>query len=381
MFTRTFVAVSITAPVATLALLFAARTAHAQTFQTIANIPYGDGNARQVLDIHRPVAPFAARRAVILWIHGGGWSGGDKAMPAFRINALVARGFVVASTNYRLSGTDLSPAQIHDCKAAVRFLRANADQYGIDPNRIGVWGSSAGGHLVAHLGVSHGVPEAEGTVGPHDGVSSRVQAVANYFGPADFFGVPGWATGEDNGVSNLLGFPLADAQANVDNPDWADEVALTRLTQVVTHVTSDDAPMYLAHGTADTVVFPQHSQSLFDLLQAAGVPSTLRLVPGAGHGLPATEDAAAIDFLVRALAPCAVDRTGDGRIDMPICDCVDFNRNTIFPEDQDVIAYLDVLAGAACDTCADIDFNNNGVYPEDRDIIDFFRVLAGGNCP
>ncbi|MFN7316496.1 MAG: alpha/beta hydrolase fold domain-containing protein [Phycisphaerae bacterium] len=368
-------------PAYLLASLAAVSAAHAQAYQTIANIPYGDGDARQVLDIHRPTAPSAALRPVVLWIHGGVWRAGDKAMLPFRINALVARGFVVASTNYRLTGTDLSPAQIHDCKAAVRFLRANASQYGIDPNRIGVWGLSAGGHLVAHLGVSSDVPEAEGTVGPHDGVSSRVQAVANYFGPADFFDVPGWAVGEVNGVSNLLGFPLEDAQANVNNPDWADEVALARLTQVVTHVTSDDAPMYLAHGTADTVVFPQHSQNLFALLQAAGVPSTLRLVLGAGHGLPATEDAAAIDFLVRALAPCAADRTGDGRIDMPICDCVDFNGNSVFPEDQDVIAYLDVLAGAACDACADIDFNNSGVFPEDRDIVDFFRVLAGGNCP
>ena len=363
-----------------LASLAAVSVAHAQTYQTTANIPYGDGNARHVLDIHRPVGQLSTKRAVVLWIHGGGWSGGDKAMPAFRINALVARGFIVASTNYRLTGTDLSPAQIHDCKAAVRFLRANADQYGIDPNRIGVWGSSAGGHLVAHLGVSHGVPEAEGTVGPHDGVSSRVQAVANYFGPADFFDVPGWGVGEETGVSNLLGFPLEDAQTNVNNPDWADEVALTRLTQVVTHVTSDDAPMYLAHGTADTLVFPQHSQNLFDLLQAAGVPSTLRLVPGAGHGLPVSEDAAAIDFLVRALSPCAADRNSDGRIDIPACDCVDFNRNAVFPEDQDVVDYLNVLAGAECDTCADIDFNNNGVFPEDRDIIDFFRVLAGGVC-
>lgn len=294
--------------------LGAAEAADAQTYQTIANIPYGDGHVRQVLDIHQPVVPSPAPRAVVLWIHGGGWSGGDKAMPAFRINALVARGFIMASTNYRLTGTDPSPAQIHDCKAAVRFLRANAAQYGIDPDRIGVWGSSAGGHLVAHLGVSHGVPEAEGTVGPHDGVSSRVQAVANYFGPTDFFNVPGWHLGTGSAEIALLGFSLGDLQANVNNPDWVDEVALARLTQVVTHVTSDDAPMYLAHGTADDVVFPLHSQILFDLLQAAGVSSTLRLVPGAGHGLPGTEDAAAITFLARSLCPADFNGSGTATV-------------------------------------------------------------------
>ena len=363
-----------------LASLALAPVAHAQTYQLTPNIPYGDGNARQVLDIYRPTAPSPALRPVILWIHGGGWQNGDKALPATRTAALVARGFVVASTNYRLTGTDPSPAQIFDCKAAVRFLRANAAQYGVDPNRIGVWGSSAGGHLVAHLGTSGDVADAEGTVGPHDGVSSRVQAVVDYFGPTDFFNVPGWHLQAGTAEAALLGFTLGDLQANVNNPAWADEVALARLTGVVTHVSCDDPPFYIAHGTADNTVYPLHSQLLFDALQVAGVPATLRYVPGAGHGLPTAEEGPAIDFLVRSLAPCAVDRTGDGRIDIPFCDCVDFNRNAVFPEDQDVIDYLNVLAGAPCDTCADIDFNNNGVFPEDRDIIDFFRVLAGGVC-
>jgi acetyl esterase/lipase len=142
--------------VAAILPLATAWRADAQTFQRFADIPYGDGDPAQRLDVYVPVPVPQRLRPVILWIHGGGWQSGDKLLNTGRVNAMLARGFIVASTNYRLTGTAQSPAQIHDCKAAVRFLRANAAQYRIDPSRIGVWGSSAGGHLVAHLGSSGG---------------------------------------------------------------------------------------------------------------------------------------------------------------------------------------------------------------------------------
>jgi len=119
---------------------------------------------------------------LIIHIHGGGWSGGDKnGIPPI---GLVANGYALASVQYRLSGEAIFPAAIQDCKAAVRWLRANAKKYNLDPDHFGVWGGSAGGHLVALLGTSGGVKEFE--VGDNLNVSSKVQAVCDWFGPTDF---------------------------------------------------------------------------------------------------------------------------------------------------------------------------------------------------
>lgn len=356
---------------------------HAQTFDRIADLQYGDGDALQVLDVYLPIPRPARLRPVVLWIHGGGWQAGNKTLSSGRVTALLNRGFIVASTNYRLTGTDMSPAQVHDCKAAIRYLRANAEQFFIDRGRAAVWGSSAGGHLAAHMGTSGGVAEAEGAVGPYDGVNSRVQAVADYFGPTDFFNVEGWHTEAGSPEAALLGFSLGDLQANADNPEWAEEVALAHLTGVVEHVTPNDPPFYIAHGTADTTVWPEHSQLLFDALQGAGVESTLRWVEGAGHGLPGSEDVAAIDFLVRALAPCATDLTGDGLIDIPPCDCTDFNRDGVSPDVDDLFLFLHVFGGGNCFSatgCNDIDFTNDGIWPDSADLSAFLRVFAGGPC-
>ena len=121
---------------------------------------------------------------LVIWVHGGGWQNGSKdACPPLR-RGYVARGYAVASINYRLSGHAVFPAQIEDCKAAVRWLRARAPEYGLDPDRFGVWGSSAGGHLAALLGTSGDVKEFER--GAHLDQSSRVQAVCDEYGPTDF---------------------------------------------------------------------------------------------------------------------------------------------------------------------------------------------------
>jgi len=280
-----------------------------------ADLPYGDGHVRQRIDLYIPTAPSARPRPVILWIHGGGWIGGDKAGFAGRASALAARGFASASTNYRLSGDAISPAQIHDCKAAIRFLRAIAATYNIDPLRIGVWGSSAGGHLAAHLGTSGDVADAEGTVGPSDEWSSRVQAAADYFGPTDFFRVEGWHEGPGTPESALLGFTLGDVQDHEFDPAWAPLVALAHLTGVTAHVSPDDPPFHIAHGDADTTVWPEHSELLYADLRAAGVESTLRIVPGAGHGLPQSEDTLVFQFFQRHLGPCPADVNRDGQTD------------------------------------------------------------------
>ena len=140
------------------------------------------GHARNKLDLYLP-AKADHPLPVIVWIHGGGWLAGSKeGCPAV---PFVGKGYAVASINYRFSQHALFPAQIEDCKAAIRWLRANAKKYDLDASHVGVWGASAGGHLVALLGTTGGVKELEGNGGNLD-QSSRVQCVVDWFGPTDF---------------------------------------------------------------------------------------------------------------------------------------------------------------------------------------------------
>src|SRR5262249_2482548 len=151
-------------------------------------IPYaGTQNPRQTLDLLLPKVPKGGKPLpLIVNIHGGAFRAGDKSMGVREIADLVDAGdYVAATINYRLSGESTWPAQIHDCKAAIRWLRANAAKYGIAPDRIGVIGASAGGHLAAMLGTSGGIAALEGDVGTHAGVSSRVKCVVDQFGPSE----------------------------------------------------------------------------------------------------------------------------------------------------------------------------------------------------
>ena len=137
-----------------------------------------------LLDLYRPEMSTMQPKPLVVWIHGGAWRAGSKTNPGEAVR-FVDEGYVVASIGYRLSRTARFPAQAHDVKAAIRWLRANAQRYEINPDKIGVWGASAGGHLVALLGTSGDVAELEGNLG-NPGVSSRVQAVVDYFGPTNF---------------------------------------------------------------------------------------------------------------------------------------------------------------------------------------------------
>jgi len=270
--------------------------------RTERDIPYvPGGHERQKLDIYRAEdAKPTDRRPLIVWIHGGAWKGGSKdGCPAVRF---VRRGYVVASVNYRLSQHAVFPAQIHDCKAAIRFLRANADKYGIDPARIGVWGGSAGGHLVALLGTTGGVKELEGAEGGNLDVSSRVQAVCDFFGPTDFPGYFGDDSQRndtaDNAIADLLGGALKDRQE------------LAALASPARHVTADDSPFLICHGDRDPLVPLDQSRLLHTRLLAAGVDSTLHVVPGAGHGFGGREIEKLVDeFFDRYLngPPAAVE--------------------------------------------------------------------------
>lgn len=242
--------------------------------RALRDLEYGRADGKPLLlDLYLPEKP-AAALPLIVWVHGGGWSAGTKAnTPAL---PMVGRGYAVASVEYRLSGQARFPAQIHDCKAAVRWLRARAKEYGLDPGRFGAWGSSAGGHLVALLGTSGGVKELGGEGGNPD-QSSRVQAVCDWFGPTDLLRMRDFPSRIDHDApgspeSRLIGGPI---QENREKAARANPI---------TYVTKDDPPFLIMHGDQDPLVPHNQSELLRDALQKTGVEVTLHTVRGAGHG-------------------------------------------------------------------------------------------------
>jgi acetyl esterase/lipase len=234
-----------------------------------------DGRQPQHLDLFVPKegpGPFP----LVVWIHGGSWQTGSKA-GAGGVLRLTSFGYAAASIDYRLTDVAKFPAQIEDCKAAIRWLRAHAAQYRIDPDRIGVWGASAGGHLVALLGTTGNTREFD--VGANLDVSSRVQAVCDFYGPSDFLAIINGPNSHvlntaDGPVGKLLGGPpreMSDA---------------ARRASPVTYVAKDNAPFLIVHGTLDPTVPPAQSQILYDLLVQTGVEAQMHFIPGAKHGGP-----------------------------------------------------------------------------------------------
>jgi acetyl esterase/lipase len=218
------------------------------------------------LDLYRPEG-VAGLLPVILCVHGGHWdAGGKDRCPAV---TLVQDGYAVASINYRLARTAPFPAQLEDCKAAVRWLRANASTYNLDPDRIGVWGYSSGGHLAALLGTTGGVPELEGS-GENMQYSSQVQAVCDVAGPTDLLAMANLGPRRTLAIEGLLGGPPEN--------DKAKAIAASPLH----YISKDDPPFLIVHGEADRVVPVEQSQRLYEELRKAGVNATLK-TPHVGH--------------------------------------------------------------------------------------------------
>ncbi len=239
------------------------------------NIPYAaTNNPRQILDLYLPKTPRSDKPLpVVVNIHGGAFRMGDKSMGVREIAALVASAdYAGVSINYRLSSEAIWPAQIADCKAAIRWVRANAAKYGLDPDRIGVIGGSAGGHLVAMLGTSGGLADLEGDVGPHKGVSSKVRCVVDQFGPSDFLAMGGSHDDAESPESQLIGGALQEHRKEA------------RAASPISYVTHDDPPFLILHGTVDPAVPFNQSQRLAKALKNAGVETTFIPVVGAGHG-------------------------------------------------------------------------------------------------
>ena len=241
-----------------------------------------DWHKRQKLDLYLPEnaqgenADGGEPLPVVVWIHGGGWRGGSKTRCPPLEAGFVGRGYAVASVGYRLSGTAPFPAQIEDCRAAIRWLRAHAEEYNLDPARIGVWGASAGGHLVALLGTAG--DETAFDVGAHRDRSARVQAVCDYYGPSDFAAfaaTPGYehvAVRPDSPVFQLFDGPASEKSE------------LAERASPVEYVSADDPPFLILHGAEDRVVPLDQSERLHAALRKAGVASTLKKLPDTGHG-------------------------------------------------------------------------------------------------
>jgi acetyl esterase/lipase len=225
------------------------------------------------LPAHRP--PGVHSPAVVI-IHGGGWTGGDKAqLREFRIGTTLARaGYVCASVEYQKNGPDRWPTNLKDCKNAVRFLRAHAAKYRVDGENIGVLGGSAGGHLALMVGYTPGIlqlsPES-----PYPGVRDDVKVVVDLYGITDL--LTRQATGPD-------GTPNGKLRAAGLFPDPRGEnVAKWKLASPVNHVSKSSPPTLILHGTADTTVDREQSIQLARALAAAGVEHELKLLPGIGH--------------------------------------------------------------------------------------------------
>ncbi len=256
------------------------------------DVVYGHAGDRPLkLDILRPRDMAEKCLPLVVFVHGGGWRAGDKSAGVGRLMRLVQSGrYVGASVGYRLSGEAPFPAQIHDCKAAIRFLKAHAEKYHLDPQRIGVWGTSAGGHLVSLLGTSGDVKELEGDCGwPEQ--SSRVHCVVDFCGPSDFLAFADVQRGDAaSAIAQLLGGSVREKRD------------LAKAASPVTYVTPDDPPFLIVHGTEDAVVPFSQAETLHAALQKAGVPSTLVRIEGGGHGFGGPQvDARVEAFLAKHL--------------------------------------------------------------------------------
>lgn len=241
-------------------------------------------------------------RGVIIWVHGGAWSSGSRASP--NLIGLTARGWALASVDYRLSTQAVFPAQIFDIKAAVRYLRAHAPEYGLPNTPFVIAGSSAGGHLAALVGVSNGESALEGSVGEGGAgsdqpVSSDVQAIVSLYGASDLTTILAQSTPHGLNVRVPALQLLLGGQ-----PDTVPDLA--RLASPVFHVDATDPPLLMLHGDQDDQMPIEQSRELEAEYRALGLAVQLVVVPGAGHGGAVFTDAAhleLIDQFLRAQLP------------------------------------------------------------------------------
>jgi acetyl esterase/lipase len=248
---------------------------------TYTNVAYASASSAQKMDIYLPEGngPFP----IVVLIHGGAFISGDKSGEAANAAALVANGIAAASINYRLSSEAIFPAQIQDCKAAVRFLRANATKYKLNPDKIGSWGASAGGNLSALLGTSSGVAELEGASLGNSGFSSAVIASVDWFGPINFLTMDSEAA--------ALGFTISTNSATSPESKLMGAAVQTIPAQVAkanptTYITTDDAVFFIQVGSLDRNIPYTQSLNFYNALKTTLGDNKVsyELISGAGHG-------------------------------------------------------------------------------------------------
>jgi acetyl esterase/lipase len=271
-------------------------TSAADAARNINDIPYARVAARTLaLALHLPAG--VADPPLVVYVHGGAWRDGNKdEYPRF----LVTQGFAVASVDFRSSEEARFPADVHDIKAAVRFLRAKARDYGYAGERIAISGSSSGGHLAAMVGTTNGVATLEGNVGDYLRESSAVQALVSWFGAANLDSILAQSTPFGLGV-RVPALKLLLGGLPTEVP------ALAKLASPVTHVSAGDPPALLLHGRQDQQMPMEQTVELAAAYQRAGLPVETIILDGVGHdgapfqvGEPAQR---VLAFLRKTIAP------------------------------------------------------------------------------
>ena len=249
--------------------------------RSIPNLVYAtreklDGSERPMrLDLHLPGGDDSAK-PVIVWFHGGGWAFGNRAWPS-QVAFLIREGYAIANVEYRFSQEAAFPAQIFDCKAALRFLRENADEYGLDPDRIVLAGESAGGHLALLLGLSSGAGEL--VEDPELLRDDGVAAIVDLYGPTDLT--------LDNTVGNeRLRRMYRNFGQMFLGGTFEGKLDLAKRASPITYVDADDPPVLILHGTRDGMVPMEHSERLAQRLERAGVEHEFVELRNAGHAGP-----------------------------------------------------------------------------------------------
>jgi acetyl esterase/lipase len=264
------------------------------------DVAYATQSPAQKLDLYLPSTgdgPFP----LVVWVHGGAFIGGTKSLAAnSAARQLTTRGFAIASLEYRLSGEALFPAGVLDVKAAIRHLRANAATYRIAPDKIGAWGSSAGGHLAAFLGVTGGVTEFEDATLGNASQSSRVQAVVDWYGPADLLQMEPDAVAQGCPKYGGLGHDDARSPEGLwlgGKPSSIPAVAMK--ASPVTWVSADDPPFIIQHGGVDCTVPTNQGRRMRDaLLPVLGASKvSWNEFPTDGHGGPSFGTPANLDVI------------------------------------------------------------------------------------
>lgn len=254
--------------------------------EIVRGIPFARvGDTELKLDLHRPGGPAAG---VIVWVHGGAWRSGTR--EGVDLKGLTALGWAIASVDYRLSPQAKFPAQIHDIKAAIRYLRARANQLGLPASRFVVAGSSAGGHLAAVVGVTNGHAELEGSVGTDLTTSSNVQAIVDLYGASNLVTILKQST--PHGLNVRV--PALDLFLG-GQPDAVPELA--RLASPVFHVDAQDPPLLLMHGDQDPQMPINQSHELVGAYEQAGRPVVFKVMHGSAHGGPAFTSEASLRLI------------------------------------------------------------------------------------